>query len=94
MPYMELTDPERLVRWMKHRDISYGELGRAADVSKQFVWQLATGKKRTCKEKTARRIEKFLLPPVEQRSPGEEPLFVLKRSGQIADVSDPVGVKA
>jgi hypothetical protein len=88
--YMYLTDPEQLRKWMAYRHLSYGDLGRAADVSRQFIHQLATGRKRTCKPKTARLIEKILLDPPEVRKPGEVPLFVERRSDVPGELSETV----
>lgn len=89
--YMYLTDPAKLRDWMTYRSLSYAELGRAAGVSRQFVHQLATGHKRTCRPKTARLIEKFLLPPQDRRSPGDGPLFVARYSDPSVVPSDSVG---
>lgn len=91
--YMYLTDPDKLKEWIDFRDLSYGELGRAVGVSRQFIHQLVSGQRRTCKPRTARSIEKFVLPPVEQRSPSEKPLFVRRASDMNGDNSETVGAR-
>lgn len=78
--YMQLSSPDALRAWLKHRGYSYADLGRCVGISKQFVGQLATGEKKTCRPEVALLIEKVLLPPQELRGPGDLPLFVERTS--------------
>jgi hypothetical protein len=88
--YMYLTEPHKLREWLTYRGISYRELGQAVGVSGQFIGQLVQGTRRTCRPQTARKIEKFLLPPMGQRAPDMKPLFVLKRSDWTGEPSETV----
>ena len=83
--YMQLSSPEALRAWLKHKGYSYADLGQMAGVSKQFIHKLATGQKRTCTPGVAQRIEMVLLPPKELRGPGDLPLFVQRGSIQSGD---------
>ena len=89
--YMYLVDPAKLREWRNYRDLSLGELAQAVGVSKQFISQLENGTKRTSKPKTAKLIEKFLLPPASKRAPADGPLFVARYSGNVGVVSETVG---
>ena len=89
--YMRLSSPEALKAYLKHRGLSYAELGQCAGVSKQFIGQLASGQKMTCKPETALRIEKVLMGPPERRSPTELPLFVQRNSDKNGAHSENVG---
>lgn len=89
--YMYLADRAKFKEWREYRGLSLSELARAADVSKQFVHQLESGTRRTCKPKTARSFEKFLLPPQNKRTPDEAPLFVARLSGKTGETSGTVG---
>lgn len=57
---MKLRDPDLLVAHMKHRDFSQARLARAAGCSRQFIHLLATGRKKSCSERVADRIEQAL----------------------------------
>lgn len=92
--YMYLNDPAQMRKWMRHRGLSYAELGQAVGKSRQFIHQLATGQKRTCRPATARKIEKFLLPPAGERRPDDKPLFVQRASDQTGGSSELSAVSA
>lgn len=101
---MELVSPHMLRAWLDHRGLSYADLAQCAGVSKQFIGQLATGKRKTCKPETAARIEQVLLPRPDLRGPNEMPLFrertapvarqrrARKTSKTVGGTSDTVGV--
>lgn len=55
--WMLLRDPELLVSYMEHADMSQARLGRFAETSRQFIHLLATGQRRTCTPIVAARIE-------------------------------------
>ena len=78
--YMQLASPEALRAWLKHKGMSYADLGSLVGVSKQFIHKLATGQKNTCTPGVAQKIEMVLLPPQELRGPGDLPLFVARGS--------------
>lgn len=78
--YMQLSSPEALKAWLKHKGMSYADLALLVGCSKQFVHKLAAGQKNTCSPGLAQRIEMVLLPPQELRGPGDLPLFVARGS--------------
>lgn len=72
---MQITSPDALRAWLKHRDMSYSELAELVGCTKQFIGQLATGQKTTCTPELAVRIEKVLVSPDDRRVPGFLPIF-------------------
>lgn len=54
---MKLTDPALLAGYMAQREITGARLGRKADVSRQFVYQLLGGHRVRCAPERAARIE-------------------------------------
>lgn len=58
--WMQLRDPDLLVRYMEDRDMSQARLGRYAECSRQFINKLTSGEKNTCTPAVANRIEEAL----------------------------------
>lgn len=76
--WMKLRDADLLVAHMKHRDFSQARLARAAGCTRQFIYLLATGQKKSCTERVASRIEEALDVPettlfLPMRSPAKRP---------------------
>lgn len=57
---MKLKDKDLLVAHMKHGDFTQARLARAAGCTRQFVQQLTSGGKTSCREITGSRIEEAL----------------------------------
>lgn len=57
---MKLTDPALLRGYMEKREITGARLGRKADVTRQFVYQLVGGTRSRTSEERAVRIEEAL----------------------------------
>lgn len=57
---MRLTDPALLAGYMEQREITGARLGRKADVTRQFVYQLVGGKRHRTTAERAARIEQAL----------------------------------
>lgn len=58
--WMRLRDSQLLAAYMDNADFTQSRLARYAECSRQFVHMLLTGKRRTCTEKIAARIEEAL----------------------------------
>lgn len=58
--WMKLRDPELLVAYMEAGDFSQARLGRYAEVSRQFIYQLIKGERTTCTRDVGVRIEEAL----------------------------------
>lgn len=54
--YMKLRSSTQLINLMSARNLTQAELGRLAGVSRQAIFNLTSGKKRTSKPLTAERI--------------------------------------
>jgi transcriptional regulator with XRE-family HTH domain len=98
--YMELSSPNALRAWMEYKGLRQrdddrpgagaAELADLVGCSRQFIYMLLTGAKKTVRPDTARRIEQVLLPPVEHRSPTEIPLFMERSSKPLGGKSGTV----
>lgn len=62
---MKLQSAETLRALMRQKDFTMARLGRSADCSRQFIWQLLNGEKSTMKPITAVRIAEALDVPLE-----------------------------
>lgn len=57
---MTLRDRQLLAAYMQQKDFSQARLGRYAECSRQFIWQLLSGARNTCTKNVAERIEEAL----------------------------------
>jgi hypothetical protein len=57
---MTLTNRKLLAAYMADKDFSQARLGRYAECSRQFIWQLINGDRNTCTKEVAGRIEEAL----------------------------------
>ncbi len=58
--WSRLRDPQLLMNWMQEKDMSQARLGRYAECSRQFIYQLVRGDRNTCTPQIAERIEEGL----------------------------------
>lgn len=56
---MRVRDADLLKRYVTQPDVGYARAGRYADCSRQFIWQLANGDKRTCSDEVGERLEEL-----------------------------------
>lgn len=63
--WMKLQSAETLRALMRQKDFTMARLGRAADCSRQFIWQLLNDEKSTMKPRTAVLIAEALDVPLE-----------------------------
>lgn len=71
--WMQVRDPDLLVRYMENADFSQARLARYCGCSRQFIHMLVTGERKTCTRQIGELIEEAL-----RVLPGT--LFVAKRS--------------
>jgi hypothetical protein len=58
--WMQLRDPDLLVRYMENADFTQSRLARYAGCSRQFVHLLVSGERRTCTKQIGDLIEEAL----------------------------------
>lgn len=63
--WMRLISPDVLRTWMGHTGKSLADLAAAAEVSRGFISHLTSGRKTTCKPRTAVLIARCLDVPLE-----------------------------
>ena len=61
---MKLTSVDNLLGLMERKDFTQARLARYAGVSRQFIWQVVTGKKSTMTPRVAENIAEALGVPV------------------------------
>jgi transcriptional regulator with XRE-family HTH domain len=57
---MKLRKRDLLTAYREQRGFSQAGLGRYANVSRQFIWQLETGERNTCTKDVAKLLEEAL----------------------------------
>ena len=57
---MRVRDADVLKSYVTQDKYGYTRTARYADCSRQFVWQLAHGEKRTCSDEVGERIEELV----------------------------------
>lgn len=57
---MRVRDAAVLQAYITQPDVGYARAGRYADVSRQFIWQLANGHKSTCSDEVGERLEELV----------------------------------
>lgn len=62
---MTLTSVQVLLAFMDQRDFNQARLARYAGCSRQFIWQLVKGEKKSMKPRTAMNIAEALDVPLE-----------------------------
>lgn len=58
--WMQLRDPDLLVRYMENADFTQARLARYVGCSRQFIHLLVTGERRTCTKQIGDMIEEAL----------------------------------
>ena len=56
---MRVRDADLLRSYITQPKLGYARTARYAECSRQFVWQLANGEKRTCSDEVGERIEEL-----------------------------------
>lgn len=62
--WMTLTSADTLRALMKQKDFTNARLARSAECSRQFIWQLVHGEKKSMKPRTAELIAEALDVPL------------------------------
>lgn len=63
--YMKVKSPQLLRTFIQENQLSYADVGRFAKRDRTYIYQLAAGRRSTCKPEVAQAIADLLRVPVE-----------------------------